>query len=437
MWYKRIQLGLLHTAVAITLLPFSSTLNHVMVVDLGMAVSVVMLLISIPYLFSPMQVAIGSYADRHPILGLRRTPYILIGLLMCVAGPVLAPEVVAMVQETGWSASTIVLSAVAFGLWGMGYNLAAVSYLSLATELDESGRGRTIAVMFTMMILGIIGTSSYLGNAIPDYALDALRRGFWTVSAIALVMGLLGLIGVERRGFVSTAEHERTHWSNMARAISSNPQAARFFWYLILLLIPLLGQDGILEPFARHVLGMRAGEATFITRIWGTCFLITLIAAGWLQTRLGKARLARVGGWTALVGLLLLALAGLTARQSVFYVGLSLFGLGSGLATVTNLALMLDMTTPENVGLYVGTWGMANAISRLVGLLASGLIVDSIEALSGNVVLSYVVVLVLLGLSLFVSLLMLRQIDVSAFRAGAERTLSFTERATLLADAGD
>ena len=84
MLLKRLQLGLIHAAVAMTLVPINSTLNRVMIKELALSATLVAVLASLPYLFSPIQVAIGSYSDRHPLFGLRRTPYILLGLLFCV-----------------------------------------------------------------------------------------------------------------------------------------------------------------------------------------------------------------------------------------------------------------------------------------------------------------------------------------------------------------
>src|SRR5512139_2951045 len=90
---KRIQLGLIHMAVAMTLVPINSTLNRVMIKELAISATLVAVLASLPYLFSPIQVAIGSLSDRHPLLGYRRTPYILLGLLLCVFGVVASPTV--------------------------------------------------------------------------------------------------------------------------------------------------------------------------------------------------------------------------------------------------------------------------------------------------------------------------------------------------------
>src|SRR4030066_54995 len=158
MLLKRLQLGLIHLAVAMTLVPINSTLNRVMIKELALSATLVAVLASLPYLFSPIQVAIGSFADRHPLLGLRRTPYILLGLLLCVAGVILSPYAAFAMAENFWAG--LALGLLAFGAWGMGYNLSAVSYLSLATEISgEGGRSKTIAVMFFMMIVSIIFTA--------------------------------------------------------------------------------------------------------------------------------------------------------------------------------------------------------------------------------------------------------------------------------------
>jgi len=74
MFLKRIQLGLIHVAVAMTLVPIDSTLNRVMIKELSISATLFAILSSLPYIFAPIQVAIGSYSDRHPIMGYRRTP---------------------------------------------------------------------------------------------------------------------------------------------------------------------------------------------------------------------------------------------------------------------------------------------------------------------------------------------------------------------------
>src|SRR5258706_1876363 len=161
MFLKRIQLGLIHVAVAMTLVPINSTLNRVMIKELAISATIVAILASLPYLFAPIQVAIGSYSDRHPIFGFRPTPYILVGLFLCVFGLTVSPYFAFLVK--GHLSLGILAGILAFGAWGMGYNLSSVSYLSLATELSgEKGRGKTIALMWSRMMVSIIGTTIWV-----------------------------------------------------------------------------------------------------------------------------------------------------------------------------------------------------------------------------------------------------------------------------------
>ncbi|TLN02141.1 BCD family MFS transporter, partial [bacterium] len=150
---KRIQLSLIHVAVAMTLVPINSTLNRVMIKEMALSATLVAVLASLPYIFSPLQMVIGSYSDRHPWLGYRRTGYIALGLLMCVVGVSLAPLAVFLMPQHAWLG--LLASVAAFGVWGVGMNVASVSYMSVASEIsDEKGRSRTISIMWFVMITG-------------------------------------------------------------------------------------------------------------------------------------------------------------------------------------------------------------------------------------------------------------------------------------------
>src|SRR3989304_2019201 len=198
MFLKRFQLGLIHVAVAMTLVPINSTLNRVMIKELSISATLVAILASLPYLFSPIQVAIGSFSDRHPLWGLRRTPYIVLGLLLCVLGLVLSPQAAFLLADN-WQLGTI-LGVAAFGAWGMGFNFATVAYLSLASELSgEKNRGRTIAVMWFMMIVSIVVTAIGLSQMVDPYTPQAMVRAFRVIGLAALSLGLIGLVRLESR----------------------------------------------------------------------------------------------------------------------------------------------------------------------------------------------------------------------------------------------
>jgi len=434
MFLKRIQLGLIHVAVAMTLVPINSTLNRVMIKELAISATWVALLASLPYFFSPIQVAIGSFSDRHPLWGLRRTPYIVLGLLLTVVGVIFSPRVAFLLASNFWAG--VLLGALTFGAWGMGFNFATVSYLSLASELSgQKGRGRTVAIMWFMMIASIIATAIALSQMLDPYTPEALSRAFWIIGLAALALGSLGLIRLESRevGIERTAS-EGYSWSALLRVVLANRQATLFFWYLTILLAAILGQDILLEPFGGEAFGMSVKATTRITSLWGTCVLVALLVAGVLENRVDKRTVARLGGWGALLGFVLIGASGLLSSIQVFYAGVVLLGTGTGLSTVSNLSLMLDMTTVANVGLFIGAWGMSNAISRLLGTILGGVVRDLVTQIARNPVTGYVVVFGIEALMIMTSLIMLRQIDVSAFRRQAEQQPSLVERAAIASE---
>ena len=434
MFLKRVQLGLVHVAITMTLIPINSALNRVMIKELALSAALVAALASLPYLFSPIQVAIGSFSDRNPIFGWRRTPYILLGLLFCVAGVIIAPYIAYLMAES--YGLGLLAGLLAFGAWGMGFNFAAVSYFSLATELSgHKGRARTVATMFFMMVVSIIITSYSLGGLLEPYTRAALISSFRLVGVIALALGLLGLLGLETRGIKKARGAEKRYiWKEMYRSVRANRQVALFFGYLILLLVAILGQDILLEPYGAEAFGLSVSATTRITSIWGTFFLISLSLGGALENRVSKLTQARIGGWSGVCAFVLIVLSSMIGSLPVFYFGVILLGFATGLATVSNLALMLDMTAAERVGLFIGIWGMANAISRLAGNLLAGVVRDGFARFSGDVLLSYQTVFVIQTIMLASSLWLLRLIDVASFRRQASRHPKYAERAALAGD---
>ena len=434
MFLKRFQLGLIHTAVAITLVPFTSTLNRVMIYDFGISKTLFTFIAIFPYLFSPIQVAIGAFADRHPMLGYRRTPHILIGLLCCAAGLAISPYMVPLIQED--FTLGILTGLLAFGLWGMGYHFSAVSYFSLAAELSgEKGRGKTIALMFFMMVMGIIATGIALSQMVTTPTVEALAGAFGIIAASALILGLLGLINLEPRSSVtpSIPRSEIYTLHEMTSAINSNPSARLFFIYLLLLLAAILGQDVLLEPFGAQAFGMSLRETSRIVTISQSLTLVAFFVAGFLEGRVAKKSIAQAGNLGALSGFVLIVLSGFTYNLGIFYVGIMLLGFGTGISTVANLSLMFDLTVAGKVGLYIGAWGFSNGLSRLTGLLMAGVVADLATQLTRNALSGYLVVFSIEALMLLVAAFMLYRIDVGIFQKQAHEP-AFVDKIALAAE---
>jgi BCD family chlorophyll transporter-like MFS transporter len=449
--FKNIRLGLLHVAVAITFVLINGILNRVMIHDMQILASVVAVLVVLPYLLSPLQVWIGQYSDTHLIMGYRRTPYIALGLLLCIGGALGTPHVALLMA--GDFGLGLLLGVLAFGAWGLGFNLAVVAYLSLASDLsDEQHRSRTVAIMWFMMLASVIITAIISSRALEPYSDAQLIHVFRIGGLVALGLGAVGLVGLEPR--ILTTDHrplttddgseavvggrssvvgQSRHSQRAAiRAVIGNPQARGFFIYLILLLAAILGQDILLEPYGAQVFNMTVRQTTQLTAIWGSMTLIALLLWGLLLSRwLSKKTGALIGTLIATAGLLLIAASGLLDLEALFVPGIAALGFGTGIATSANLALMLDMTTPEQVGLFIGAWGLADALARGAGMLLGGVVRDLVSGATGNPSSGYITVFLIEAIMLAGSLLLLRAIDVSAFRS---RQPTLTE---LLALTGD
>lgn len=428
---KNIRLGLLHMAVAITFVAINGVLNRVMIHELGILATVVAILVVLPYVFSPAQIWVGQYSDTHPLFGYRRTPYIALGLVLCIVGMKLTPfAALAMADNFGLG---FAVGIFAFGLWGVGYNLAVVSYLSLASDMsEESQRSRTIAVMWFMMIVSIIISAIIMGRALEPYSEAQLLRVFSWAGVAALLIAAIGLIGLEPRHVEYTSQTRHSQQAAI-RAVLSNPQARLFFVYLILMLVAILGQDILLEPFGAHAFGMTVEQTTQLTALWGGTTLLSLLAYGFVLSRwMNKKQGATLGGVIATLGLLLIGLSGTLHLEMIFQPGIAILGFGTGIATATNLGLMLDMTTAEQAGLFIGAWGVADALSRGLGMFFGGTIRDLVAFAASDVTLGYVVVFYLEAGCLIASLMLLSQIDVSRFRS---RQPNLVELAALTADA--
>jgi BCD family chlorophyll transporter-like MFS transporter len=179
---------------------------------------------------------------------------------------------------------------------------------------------------------------------------------------------------------------------------------------------------------------MTVRETTRITSFWGVFVLAAILLTGWLETKLPKRFVAAWGGWGAFIGFMFIVFSGIIHHQGVFYTGVLFLGVGTGISTVSNLALMLDMTVAGQVGLFIGAWGMANAISRLLGSVLGGIGRDIITQVTGNSILGYVIVFGVMAAFMLISLVMLARIDVNAFRQSEEQS-SVVERAAMAGDA--
>lgn len=433
-WRKVIQFTLVHVGVAITAVPISSTLNRIMIADMQLSALLVGFLVALPYLLSPLQILVGNWADHNPLWGRHRAPWILIGGLMASFGCYAAPHAVFMIPDN--NALGLAAAMLTFTVWGVGVNVASVSYLSLLSEESQGyagWRSRTVSIMFTTMILATIVTSIGLSRMLDPFSEAALYTAFGVIWLIATLFVILGAAGIEpapepNQRVQNSADNPAT----ALRALANNATARRFFVYLLLVLISIHAQDVLLEPYGADVLGMSVSATSRLTAIWGVGVLLTMVGGLPLVRRAGKKRAANIGAVVAAIGFAAIVLTGLLQQVNLFMVAVFVLGLGGGLMTVSNLSFMLDMTVTGAAGLYMGAWGVANFAGQSLGSISSGLIRDVAYTVTGSNLFGYVIVFGLEILGLIIAMILFRTIDVAEFQQ--EATASLPE---LLALAGD
>jgi len=420
-WRKVIQLASVHVGVTITVVPITSTLNRIMIADLGLSALLVGILVAFPYLLSPLQVVIGNWADKNPIWGRHRSPWMVLGGLMAAFGSYLSAHAVFLFEQD--FALGVLASLATFTVWGMGVNIASVSYLSLVSEISPEGSGwrnRAVSVMWTAMILFIIATSLALAYLLEPFSRDALYTAFGLVWLVACVLVLVGSAGVEPAATGQTPKNKADNPLTSFRLLADNPAALRFFVYLLIVLISIHAQDVLLEPFGAEVLGMSVATTSRLASIWGVGLLLTLTAGTPLVRRYGKKNCANVGGAVAALAFALIIITGWLGNAGLFMGAVLLLGLGGGLMTISNLSFMLDMTVPQAAGLYIGAWGVADFVGRAIGTIFSGLLRDVLYQLTGQVIIGYSVVFGLEIIGLLLAIWLFRDISVAEFRRNAE-----------------
>jgi BCD family chlorophyll transporter-like MFS transporter len=212
--------------------------------------------------------------------------------------------------------------------------------------------------------------------------------------------------------------------------ITSSRQVLVFFSFLVMFTLGLFLQDPILESYGAEVFGMPIAATASLNAVWGMGTLAGLLVAGfWLGPKLGKLTSARLGCQLMVVTLLLLLLAGLTARVPVLQAVMLLFGLAAGIATNSALVLMLDLTLPQAAGTFVGVWGLAQAISRALGKVLGGGLLDlgrwlqAVLHLGSSAYPAYALVLTVEILVAIGALVLLARLNLRQFREDTGRSL--------------
>lgn len=465
-----LRLGLFNLGLGLMAVLTLAVLNRVMISELDIPATVTAGALSVPQFMAPARVWFGQLSDRQKIFNLHRSGYVWLGTILFGAAVFLAVQIVwklgNLVRANGgwaWSGEmtfwAIALGA-ALGLYGLALSSSSTPFTALLVDIsEEKTRSKIVAVVWSMLLVGVvvggISGSIFLGNVeqagvilganvgamvsqgekLLNTPLENLQTPinslFLIVPAIAFGLGLLGTVGVERkysrfsqRNNSETREDQITFKESL-KIVTSSRQTAIFFAFLVIFTLSLFMQEAVLEPYGGEVFGMSIGESTLLNSYWGMGVLFGYSTTGFFVVpRFGKKNTARLGCILTAACFLLIILAGFTQQPQVLRYALVLFGAATGIGTIGAISLMLDLTAAETAGTFIGTWGLAQAMSRAIATLMGGVVLDLGRAIFQTPLLAYSCVFGLQAIGMIGAIFFLNQVNVREFKENTQQAIA-------------
>lgn len=401
-----------------------STLNRVMIADIGFSALWVGLFFALPDLVAPIRVWLGYRSDGFPIRGKRREPYILLGAAVVGLGVVLA--VVLATRGVTDSGLLLLAIAFAFAVYGIGRNLEHNSWQAMLSDrFQGQARARAMTGYEVATVFGLIMGAGIIGQLLGDYDAGQLMSVAVALAVVAFVLATIAVLGNEPR--VDTVDksaalaREQPFSRTLREIVLADPQVRLFFVLVLFAFIGTLAQDVFLEPYGGLVLGMNVGQTTQLTVFWGLGLMAAMLLSGWVLIRwLGYMTVLRIGLILTMLVFAGIIMAGMSGRVSLFRALVLVMGLGTGMAAAGMLTIVINFTSRLRAGLLLGVWGVANQLGRAAGSLLGGSVVAAVQGVTGDALTAYAVVFALEIAMLLAALLLSFRLDVAASRAKVE-----------------
>jgi BCD family chlorophyll transporter-like MFS transporter len=432
-WLKVLRLGLFQFGMGLSLAPITGTLNRVLIDELRIPAVAVGFLLAIHYFVSPARALIGFQSDVDRARGRWRTPYLVFGAMLTYGGLATAPFTLILLSGQGvigfWPA--MLFCGLIFLGYGIGVNIVETIYLAMVSDVTSAKeRGQVLAVLWMMMVMGTVVSSVVIGQLLLHYSAYRLIQVMQGSAVIFIALTFVALYGQERLKsngeLVDVAEPVRVRESlgQSLRLLAAQVPLRNLFIVLFVATLGFATHDVLLEPYGGQVLKMSITETSQLTALWGVGMLTAIALAAWaLWKGRSSVLLITAGCLLGAVGFLTVALASGETLVNLFRVGVVLIGMGRGMFIVGALALVMSLVDKNHAGLFIGLWGITQALAQGFGTIGGGLARDVVQQITGQVALGYTLVystslvLLILAAMLLLVLRIGRQIRSGAVRS--------------------
>ena len=440
---KTVRLMLPKIGVGYLFAMLTSVYDRVMINELGLAATLVGFLLLVHNLMSILQVMNGRLSDRRSLFGLRRTPFMILGLLIAAVSLVALPHVVTMYANGNTSALLLMIAVMI--VFGFGFAMCGDAHNTLIAEMTEGKKNRSSVVsmvwVFTILssiicaivisiVLQSMDTAAGAPKACLTEACNAIRKDvaiawmpfFFAIGPIVAFVGLLPLLGLEKRLTKDELAHAALRPEiNIKQAytrIFSNAQARVFFFFVFISIFALFLQDDILESFGADVFKMSAAQTTQLQPVMGGATLLAMLVMGMVASKvqIQKRTIANWGALISAAGFVLLAVCAMLQLRALLTPALIVLGAGMGAFNIGALSMMMDMTVPGEAGSLMGAWGMAQALANGLSQVAGGFMRDAGLMLTGSMTATYAAIFSASMVLCVVAVNLMAHVDVQKFR---------------------
>ncbi|MCY4179818.1 MAG: MFS transporter [Litoreibacter sp.] len=389
-----LRLSLFQVSVGMAAVMLLGTLNRVMIVELGVAATIVAIMIAIPVLVAPFRALLGFRSDTYKsAIGWKRIPYLWFGSLWQFGGLAIMPMgllVLSGDQVAGPEWAGEVGAALAFLLTGIGMHMTQTAGLALAADrATEETRPQVVALLYVMFLVGMGVSALIVGALLQNFSALRLVQVVQGAAVVTLALNIIALWKQERLNPMTKEERAaprplfRDAWADL----TSGGDAGRLLLVVFFGTMAFNMQDVLLEPYGGEVLGLSVSATTLLTALWAVGALAGFgLAARWLKRSVDPHRMAARGILMGLIAFSAVIFAAPVDSALIFFAGAAGIGLGGGLFAVATLTAAMTLNTQgaAGKGLALGAWGAAQATAAGLSIFIGGAMRDIVNSAALN-----------------------------------------------------
>jgi BCD family chlorophyll transporter-like MFS transporter len=407
-----LKLGLIRFATSLLVVLLANVLNRVLIVDLLVPATLVTFAFAFQHVMTPAGLVTGYFSDAYALGRRHRAPYIWGGMLLSVAVTPFFPY-----WAQAWGAdprnqSLLYEGVLLFSLFGIGTTVSATAINALLVDrLPEAERGSALTLLWILTLAGFIVGSVIISHLFPEYDAKGLYRMFGLVTAVAVILTLVGVWGIEPPQ--STARPRRPRqldfWQTL-KFLGGNVQTLAFFAFLLGTIFFLAIQTFLLTAFGGEVLALPVAQTSKFGVYVSYGVLLGMVGLHLLLSWQKRLRPRLVLAASLGVGALAFGLLSLTSFKPHPTWGLYalwFLGLSRGLYNVGLSHLTMSLAHPAFSGIFMGLWNLVSGLALAAGEMMGGVLKDRLFGVSGTVQGAYGWVFLLEGVGLLACILFL------------------------------